>query len=188
MNKQSHNFFLVSPYNFLLACIFMALLLLGDSIILSIWFNNTRNLSISMALTTGDAFGSYLLLILTLFALLILFNGYEYWGVIKILDDRILLRAPFRRQIMLMYEDINDVGIDYGSVSGTKQFWIFLSKSSVDKKYTHNILRMPFDRNTIRLQYQKKLYDTLVYMTPYKLIGKKLLNAYSIIRIYGADT
>ena len=141
-----------------------------------------------MALTTGDAFGSYLLLVLTLSAMLILFNGYEYWGVVVILGDRILLQAPFRKQITLMYEDINDAGIDYGSISNTKQFWIFLSKSFVDKKYTHNILRLPFDRNTIRLQYQKKLYDTLVHMVPYKLIGKKLLNAYSIIRIYRVDT
>lgn len=188
MQRTSHEKHLVSPYSFSLTCVFLMLLLIGDAIIIRIWFNNTKDLPISAALVTGDAFGSYLLITLTLLAVAVfIFNAYDYWSIIEICEDRIVLRAPLRKPLTFMYEDVNNIGIDYGLVSGKKQFWIFISKCPVDKKFTHNILHLPYSASTMRIQYRKSVYMAIMRIAPYDIIGKQLCRSHSVIRVYRAE-
>lgn len=51
--------------------------------------------------------------------------SYQYFGVLYLTQEGVLLKAPFKRRIYIPYPEIRELGIDVGT---TKQFWIFISK------------------------------------------------------------
>lgn len=119
-----------------------------------------------------------------LLLLFFLCRTYEAFGHMKIQEDSILFRHPFRGKRKLLFSEIKYIGIDYGVISGgVKQFWIYFSKVPIPPKYIHNMNRMALSKQTMRIQYRREVFDSLVYYLP-KDLSKRLRANYSIIRLY----
>lgn len=130
--------YLISPYNFSLVCVFLALVLLGNILMFSFWISKAQGLSLLEALELGEAFGFFFTLALTLVLVIVfLRNAYEYFGTIQIYHDKVVFRTVFRKARTFLYSELKDVGIDYGTASGAKQFWIYFGKEKIGAQYTH---------------------------------------------------
>lgn len=184
--------FLMSPY-----LLFMGSLLMTVVIVVTIkvviidvclWELRTYPPASGNILDSG-AVKSFLFIILPteLFLAFLLFRTYEAFGCMEIQEDGLLFRSLFRGKRKLQFSEIYHIGIDYGVLSGgVKQFWIFFSKEKIPKKYIHNMNQMPFTKQTMRIQYSRKVFDALVFYLP-KDLSKRLNASYSIIRLYKVD-
>ena len=180
--------YLISPYITSLSCVFLLLLIVANVKMFDIWLDKVGGLSGMKTLITADVFGMLLMPGLTLAAVLVLSrNGYEFFGSMEICSEWIVFRGVFKKPRVFMYEELKDVGIDYGTLSGTRQFWIYFSKKIIDKKYTHNILRLPFSPDTMRVQYRKTVYEALIKAVPYKSIGKTLCRSHTVVKLFHVD-
>lgn len=188
MNRALSKRYHISPCIFSLACIFLTLLLLADVITLYFWVSNTWGMTFAEARHNSYLMSFAFEFVLTLIVLIIyLHNAYEYFGTVEIFPDRLVFRAPFRRVRVFLYVDIRDIGIDYGKILGSQQLWIYFSKNTLSVAYTHNILRLPFSRKAMRVQYRKEIYNTLMDSLPYKPLGKRLNQSYSVVRMFFQD-
>ena len=124
---------------------------------------------------------------LILINLILLFClGYEVFGIMRIEDDGLLFRAPFRKRVKMAYSDIKYMGIDYGLLSLTKQFWIYFGSEPLPMKYRHRINKMKMNGKIMRIQYNQDVFDALVAQMPRDL-SKRLGKCYSTIRLYKVD-
>ena len=177
MKTKKRKFFM-SSYLFSVA-IFLLVLLYGVHIII-LWSTHT----FPPEKEYWYIFGS-----LTAIETFLLFWQYEIFGTVKIQDDGVLFSSPLRGKRKFLYSEIGYVGIDYGVISGgIKQFWIVFSlDNKIPAEYCHNINRMKMTGRTMRLQYNRKVFDALVYYLP-KDLSKKLNASYSVIRLFNAET
>lgn len=114
----------------------------------------------------------------------LLFRTYEAFGHMKIQENAVVFSHPFRGKRKLLFSEIKYVGIDYGVISGgVKQFWIYFSKVPIPPKYVHNMNRMALSKQTMRIQYRREVFESLIYYLP-KDLSKRLRANYSIIRLY----
>lgn len=111
--------------------------------------------------------------------------SYQYFGVLYLTQEGVLLKAPFKRRIYIPYPEIRELGIDVGT---TKQFWIYISKQKIPLKYQHRINQIcsSVRHERIIVPYSDKLLNMLVSKLPQPL-GKRLNNTTSILRIYKCD-
>jgi len=109
--------------------------------------------------------------------------SYQYFGVLYLTQEGVLLKAPFKRRIYIPYPEIRELGIDVGT---TKQFWIYISKQKIPLKYQHRINQIcsSVRHERIIVPYSDKLLSMLVSKLPQPL-GKRLNNTTSILRIVG---
>ncbi len=177
--KQQKTYF-ISPYNFSLVCVFLVLLMIGEGVIVF--------LSLTRPKESGIMYGLYFITACFLFLLaVLLYNGYEYFGVMKILPDKLVFYAPLHRPRVFYFTEICDVGIDYGVISGLRHFYIFFSKTKVANKYTHNITRLRFTNEAMRIQYRRKVFTALREVFPQNTLGKQLTKNESVIRLFHID-
>lgn len=150
-----------------------------------LWMEKTNGLPVDEMMQSDYALAFFFILTLAL-ALLIIFvmMGYECFGIVEIYSDKLVFRAVFHKTRIFLLSEICDVGIDYGVISGIKQFWIYFSKEKVDSRYVHNILRLPYSCTTMRVQYSKKVYDALMQDICCDKIRNKLIKSQSIISFY----
>lgn len=169
----------MSPYMFSLEL--FGLILYGGACI----FANTWLLPTSIYANETEKLKVYLLIdgSFAAFFVALMSTGYEFFGFYCISDDRIKFYSLSRPPRTFFYSDINYVGIDFGVLSGMRQFWIYFSKTELPYKYHHCINRVRFTKNTMRIQYNKKAYNILLETLPPKL-SKQLNNGYSIFRTY----
>lgn len=125
-------------------------------------------------------FSLYFLLLLTLFCI-----RYEWATIVEIQEDRLLFNALFTRR-SFYYKDMHYIGVDYGVLQGSKQFWIYFSEKEIPMKYYHRITRLKFKKDCMRVQYYKKAYNKLVEHTPPE-ISKQLRKCYSTVLLYKLD-
>ena len=111
--------------------------------------------------------------------------SYQYFGVLYLTQEGVLLKAPFKRRIYIPYPEIRELGIDVGT---TKQFWIYISKQKIPLKYQHRINQIcsSVRHERIIVPYSDKLLSMLVSKLPQPL-GKRLNHTTSILRIYKCD-
>lgn len=176
--------FLVSPYMFILTTLF-GLLMTGAGIaigcmiipiIIEMSFSALFNSGwLNAVVILAVIFGTWLIVYYL--------HAYEYFGVIIVKNSSIALLAPLRKTIEITYSEIRDLGIDYGVLSTTKQFWIFLSKETLSSKYLHQITRCPISSNCIRIQYSKNIYNALLEVLPCNL-KKSLCRCSSVVKLH----
>lgn len=178
MKQSNKNLrFLGTPYLFIL----IVLLLLGCLVAFSC-------LIVPMSLDgtiaqTNTLIGLSVVVIPFLILLVVLFIiRFEWCCFVEIQKERLLFKA-FLTQRSFYYRDMKYVGIDYGVLGGEKQFWIYFSKNPVAMKYYHNITRLKFKKDCMRVQYSKKVYEKLIRNTPSE-VSQKLRNCYSVILLY----
>lgn len=188
--KNPKKRFLMSPYLFSLGLI-LVIAVVGVTIkVVDICFWELRTFPPAGGnILESGAVKSLLFIILPWEFLLafLLFRTYEVLGYMEIQEDRLLFGSLFRRKREIRYSEIAYIGIDYGVLSGHKQFWIFFSKEKVPQKYFHNINRMKLSSQTMRIQYSRKVFEALVFYLP-KNLSKKLAASYSIIRLNKVDS
>ena len=64
----------------------------------------------------------YSVILLLLYVVTLHFS-YQYFGVLYLTQEGVLLKALFKRRIYIPYTEILELGIDVGT---TKQFWIYI--------------------------------------------------------------
>lgn len=113
-------------------------------------------------------------------------QGYDSFGTMHITSEGLVFKAPFKPTVTIPYEEIKYLGIDYGVLSLTKQFWIYFSCEPIPHKYRHRINRMKMNSGTMRIQYRKELFDALVFHLPRDL-SKRMDKCYSTIRLHRVE-
>lgn len=129
---------------------------------------------------TAILIAPYFLLLITFFCI-----RYEWATIVEIQEDRLLFKALFTRR-SFYYKDMHYIGVDYGVLQGSKQFWIYFSEKEIPMKYYHQINRLKFTKDCMRVQYYKKAYNKLVEHTPPE-ISKQLRKCYSTVLLYKLD-
>lgn len=126
----------------------------------------------------------YSVILLLLYVVTLHFS-YQYFGVLYLTQEGVLLKAPFKRRIYIPYPEIRELGIDVGT---TNQFWIYISKQKIPLKYQHRINQIcsSVRHERIIVPYSDKLLRMLVSKLPQPL-GKRLNNTTSVLRIYKYD-
>jgi len=129
------------------------------------------------ALLSPDAVATYCLLIMYIGVIsTYIWNGFEYFGKLEITSDSLIFTAIFHPRIVFKYDEIRDLGIDYGHLPQGKQYWIYFSASRLDYKYCHRINRVPFSADCMRIEYRSDVYSALLNEITDKRI-KKILQA-----------
>ena len=151
------------------------------------WFSLTSENTISFIFCIGLCLSLPILLIIA---------GFEAIGKVYILDDCLELRALFHRRRRIYYSDIKYLGIDYRILNFTRQFWIYFREDDFppEGKNKHHPFRNyvftkridHIDMRNIRVQFNQRVFDDLVYYLPTKL-SKQLNRCYSVIRLYHED-
>lgn len=189
MKAKLRNVYLISPYIFSLAITFLVLVLLADAIVFTCCLPKMQGMKISEAIISSEALVLYFVSTITaLIVVLLIKNSYEYFGFVEIHKDRVEFRTLFRESRVFYYRDIKEIGIDYGTLSlGHKQFWVYFGKEKIPNKFFHNVLRMPFTPNLMRIQYRQELYRALIDNMPYDNVGKKLCRSHSVITLFRVE-
>ena len=180
----------ISPYTSSLTLVFWSLVLFTDGLMVTFCIRGTRGMSLAEAAGTGIFQGVLLILAITAVLLgIFLHNGYEYFGTVQIRRDGLVFRAFLRKPVILLYDELHEVGIDYGFLSPDhRQFWVYFSKIPVETRYTHNILRLPYSQNAMRIQYRPEVYKALLNAMPEGKVKKQLLRSHSVITLHGAES
>lgn len=185
INRPLPKKILMAPYSLSLVSVLLSIICLVDSLLFGFWAERAQGLSFEESMKLGEAFGFLFVLILSLVLVVItLLNGYDYYGSIELFNDKIVFRAPFRKKRVFHYSEIKDVGIDYGTISGVPQFWIYFSKETIDNTYSHEILRLQNSESTMRVQYREKLYAELMDNISCQKVRKQLAKSHSVISLF----
>ena len=134
---------------------------------------------------TDDVFTfcSIMAVIMLVYLINCIIHSFWYLGLYRLKDRGISFYAPLRKSIHVPYDSIRYIGIDFGIVSGSRQFWIYFSTEPIPAKYVHKIHGMPVNRKCMRVQYSDKRYQELLNVLPDKQ-KKELIKAATILRVY----
>ena len=110
-------------------------------------------------------------------------HSFWYFGLYRVTKTEVTFYAPLRKSIKIPYDSIRYIGIDFGVVAGSRQFWIYFSTEPIPAKYVHKIHSMPVNRKCMRVQYSDKRYQELLNVLPDKQ-KKELIKAATILRVY----
>lgn len=177
--------FLVSPYLFVLVSVYLILVTAGyyyalhDDIRAILVLGDWRE----MVLAEGFDVLAFMGGIYIANLLVIWWVSEQYFGVLCIKDDCVVLRRPLRLEKRLKFDEIQFIGIDVGT---TGAFWIYISSRSIPAKYHNKINRLTPRRCDILFAYSDKAYRSLCEYLPSKL-SKKFAASASIIRLYGKE-
>ncbi len=158
--------YFVYPYLFSLSVIGLVFLAVGYCITVYCIFAPPLNKSV------WGVFVEYLPVFIFLLAVLILYfcayskEMYLYFGTYKLSSDAIHLYAPFRRTIIIPYDEVRCSGIGYDVINGSYQFWIYLSKCPIAKCYWGDFSKLPITHSTVRVQYSKKAFQGFMNVAP----------------------
>lgn len=117
----------------------------------------------------------YLVLIIALY-----WCSEQYFGVLSIKDDCIVLYRPLKRRKKIAFEDIQSIGIDVGT---TGAFWIYISNRQIPAKYHNKINKLTPKKSDILFAYSDRAFDSLCTYLP-KPYSKRFSATASIIRLY----
>lgn len=167
----SNHYFFLSPYLFSLTCFGLIGILALAAI------------SCYFICATGSDLRSIIFVMLPVIVYLAVGvrNAHEFWGIVCVTDQKLIVMAPFRKPISFPYEDIADIGIDYGTLIVRDQFWIYIGKSTVPPQYCHRINRLPVNGEYIRIQYSSRVFSALRNKLPNRM-KKRLENSQTILR------
>lgn len=171
----------VSPYLFSLSMTGLIGFLLCIGLIIYFQFASWAGQDLEAFLR--ERYLSYLFIVGICAAYLIgcILDGYCFWGTFEFIGTGIILRAPFRKKIRLLYDDVKQIGIDYGVVNGSRQFWIYVSTVEIDNKYWGKMIKLPFSKTTVRVQYSPSVLAAFLADLPQQL-KKELQKGESILR------
>ena len=172
METKKHRF-LLSPYNFGLF-IFVSAFYVSVFILVEVYCTFPHGPTTSL---------DYILGCLLLSAVFIAALLRESTGFITIKEEKIILRSFLRKPIIIPFESISHIGIDFGIVNFQRQYYIYIGKTPLPRKYFHNITQLKINASIIKIAYRDDVFNILVQALP-KNISKTLRASYSVIRAY----
>lgn len=120
--------------------------------------------------------GLELLLYLT-----IILDGHEMTPYYKIENNQLSLYAIGKKTWRINLQDCQDIGIDYGVLSGgIEQYWMYFSKERIPKRCFHNMTRLRYSPTCIKIQFSEEAYQ-IIYDGSSPDVQRKLKNAHSVI-------
>lgn len=113
--------------------------------------------------------------------LTIILDGHEMTPYYKIENNQLSLYAIGKKTWRISLQDCQDIGIDYGVLSGgIAQYWMYFSKERIPRKYFHNITRLKYSPTCIKIQFSEEAYQ-IIYDGSSPDVQRKLKNAHSVI-------
>ena len=113
--------------------------------------------------------------------LTIILDGHEMTPYYKIENNQLSLYAIGKKTWRINLQDCQDIGIDYGVLSGgIEQYWMYFSKEQIPKRCFHNMTRLRYSPTCIRIQFSEKAYQ-IIYDGSSPDVQRKLKNAHSVI-------
>ncbi|MCI7019198.1 MAG: hypothetical protein MR913_05195 [Clostridiales bacterium] len=189
MMEKKNIRFITSPYIFVLSTIsLIAVTIITSCILIDIMHGILATCKTISAIFHHQDFVGIIMFggLLVLCYVAFFVPAFQFFSICVIRENCLELRAPFHHSKRLDYSEIQYVGIDYGVLSLTKQFWIYFSKEPIPMKYYHNIVKMPLSNKMFRIQFSMKTYKLLLENTPLS-ISKQLEKGWSTIRHYHLD-
>ena len=130
-----------------------------------------------------DTFCTIMAVIILVYLINCIIHSFWYLGLYRLNDGGISFYAPLRKSNHFPYDSIRYIGVDFGVVAGSRQFWIYFSTEPIPAKYVHKIHGMPVTRKCMRIQYSDKRFQELLNVLPDKQ-KKELIKAAIILRVY----
>lgn len=184
-NRQKTRY-AINPYARILTVPVLLLCSVCTGLMLYFAIEANRQSSIWQLVRSVEFFGFVFVLFSELILLVIFaINSFEYFGVVEIYSDELVFYAFFHKPRVFRYEEIRCVEVDYGDISGMKQFWIIFSKQAILRQYQHRANRIPFSVNTMKIAYSDEVYKVLCNNINDKRILKQLHQAQTTLRLYG---
>ena len=113
--------------------------------------------------------------------LVIILDGHEMTPYYKIENNQLSLYAIGKKTWRINLQDCQDIGIDYGVLSGgIEQYWMYFSKERIPRKYFHNMNRLKYSPTCIKIQFSEEAYQ-IIYNGSSPDVQRKLKNAHSVI-------
>ena len=113
--------------------------------------------------------------------LAIILDGHEMTPYYKIENNQLSLYAIGKKTWRISLQDCQDIGIDYGVLSGgIEQYWMYFSKERIPRKYFHNMTRLKYSPTCIKIQFSEEAYQ-IIYDGSSPDVQRKLKNAHSVI-------
>lgn len=113
-------------------------------------------------------------------------KSYDIFGRVAIYEDRLILSAPFHKQLTYMVDEIRYVQIDYNLLSTDKQFWVVIGSDMIPHKYVHKINELPITPNRLKIQFTPALDERLDKLFAGRL-SKEYSRAKSTLRAHGVS-
>ena len=113
--------------------------------------------------------------------LTIILDGHEMTPYYKIENNQLSLYAIGKKTWRINLQDCQDIGIDYGVLSGgIEQYWMYFSKEQIPKRCFHNMTRLKYSPTCIKIQFSEEAYQ-IIYDGSSPDVQRKLKNAHSVI-------
>lgn len=185
MNKKEKisRRFLASPYLCILVLLYLNLIFFALGIpAFRDYIGEFPKIGDWGAIIKTEDFKAFLVIAIILIAnfVVIYIFSEQYFGVLNIKDDRIVLCTPLKRRRVIRYDEIQAIGIDIGT---TGAFWIYISRTAIPVKYQKKINKIPLRYCDILFAYSDKAYNSLCMYLPKKL-SKRFAASASILRLY----
>lgn len=117
-------------------------------------------------------------------AMIIYHFSEQYFGVVSIKDDCIIMFTPFKRRRKILFVEIQCIGIDIGT---TGAFWIYINRTPIPMKYHNKINKIPLRKVDILFAYSDRAYESLCKCLP-KHLSKQFASTASILRLYNSKS
>lgn len=185
MHRQ--NCFRISPYIHTLSIIGLVGFLL--CICFTIYFQSAKFWDKGLYYVLHEYWETFLYMLILCVGYIVAtaFDSFSFWGKVRFNNTQVVATAPMRKRIKMLYNEIQYIGIDFGVINNSRQFWIYISKTPIEPRFFRKIHKLPINQNTIRLEYSEKAYNALLSELPLHL-RKQLEKGQSIIRIYEKNT
>lgn len=113
--------------------------------------------------------------------IIVILDGHELTSYYKIENNQLSLYAIGKKTWRINLQDCQDIGIDYGVLSGgIEQYWMYFSKERIPKRCFHNMTRLKYSPTCIKIQFSEEAYQ-IIYDGSSPDVQRKLKNAHSVI-------
>ena len=181
--SRKNKLFLVSPYVFFLSIVAGVIVSA-----LTIWLLGDQIASAGGAAAYfGDEYWRSIFFLMVICPVIMwityIVDGYQFLGTWRITEEALVFYAPLRKPRVFRYEEIVDMGIDFGYLSLDRQFWIYFGREKLPRKYANRINRLPMSKKYMRVQYSEKVFNALLQNVPSHM-RKRVEGMRSTIRFY----
>ena len=129
-----------------------------------------------------EVWSALILIVLELILyIIVILDGHELTSFFEIENNQLSLHAIGKKTWRLDLRDCQDIGIDYGVLSGgIEQYWMYFSKEQIPKRCFHNMTRLKYSPTCIKIQFSEEAYQ-IIYDGSSPDVQRKLKNAHSVI-------
>ena len=153
-NKKCQLKVFINSYLFSLV-ILLAVVMLGMAVYLSISWYQDSFMAGKDTLSNGLMYAGIIILLFAALGVAFILESYDIFGTASFYEDELKIKAPFRKTIIMLYDEISHVQIEDNRGSNN-QFWIILGQQPIPAQYHHHALKVRFSEKQVRIPYSTK--------------------------------